>query len=69
LREIAHRLQEAEEQAGTKGRPGAPIGEDERSSAMKPEPAVMSRTKLEDRDVEMKAPAMPHNTPAMITAR
>ena len=36
---------------------------------MKPEPAVMSRTKLEDSEVEMKAPATPHSTPAMITAR
>ena len=29
----------------------------------------MSRTKLDDSDVEMKAPAMPQSTPAMITAR
>ena len=38
------------------------------ASAMKPMPAVISRTKLDDREMEMKVPAMPQRTPVMITA-
>ena len=66
---IAGGLQEAEEQAGEERRPGAPVGEDQRrqrhEAASPPSCRARSSTTA---TVEMKAPAMPQSTPAMITA-